>query len=83
MVGKVGEATYYDNPKPWAADHCMHPAEVPGVFFCNRKVAGDDVWIGDIAPTVLSHFGVDTPEAKDGMALEVQSAVDDARAERE
>ncbi len=76
VVGKVGEATYYDNPKPWAADHCMHPAEVPGVFFCNRKVAGDDVWIGDIAPTVLSLFGVDAPEAMDGMALEVQSAGD-------
>lgn len=74
VVGKVGEVAYYDNPKPWAADHCMHPAEVPGVFFCNRKVDAEDAWIGDIAPTVLKLLGVEAPETMDGMALDVRAS---------
>ncbi len=72
VVGKVGEAAYYDNPKPWAADHCLHPAEVPGVFFCNRRVDADDVWIGDIGPTVLDLLGVERPETMDGRTLELK-----------
>lgn len=73
VLGNVGEVAYYDNPKAWAADHCMHPAEVPGVFFCNRKVNADDVWIGDIAPTVLDLMGVEVPKTMDGRAFEVIS----------
>ena len=71
VMGKVGDEAYYDNPKAWAADHCMHPAEVPGVFFCNRKVKSDDAWIGDIGPTVLDLLGVERPETMDGLALEL------------
>ncbi len=69
VMGRVGESAYSANPKAWAADHCMHPAEVPGVFFCDRKVDSDDIWIGDIAPTVLDQLGVEAPESMDGRAF--------------
>ncbi len=71
VLGEVGESAYFENPKAWAADHCMHPAEVPGVFFCDRTIDTDDIWIGDIGPTVLDLLGVEAPEAMDGRAFEV------------
>ena len=79
VLGKVGDAAYFDNPKPWAADHCMHPAEVPGVFFCDRKVDAEDIWIGDIAPTVLDLLGVEAPGTMDGRAVPVVGLDDDGR----
>lgn len=69
VLGKVGEVTFYPNPKPWAADHCRHPAAVPGVLFCSEKLETDDVWIGDIGPTVLELLGVDKPSFMDGQPI--------------
>ncbi len=65
-VGDVGESVFCPNPKPWAADHCLPPAEVPGIFFCNRRIEADDIWIGDVGPTVLGLFGIEKPGAMDG-----------------
>jgi len=45
---------------------------VPGVLFCSRGLDADDVWIGDIGPTVLGLFGVDKPAAMDGLQIGVQ-----------
>ena len=47
-----------DNTKSWSGDHCVDPRLVPGVFWCNRKIAVDDPNILDIAPTALDLFGV-------------------------
>ncbi len=72
VLGKVGEVALCPNPKPWAADHCLHPAEVPGVLLCNREISAEDVWIGDIGPTVLGLFGIDKPAVMDGWQVEVK-----------
>jgi len=71
VVGKVAQEVFADNPKAWAADHCLHPDEVPGVLFCSHRVDCEDPWIGDLAPTVLGLLGVRAPGYMDGRRLRV------------
>ena len=68
-VGAVGSDVFCDNDRHWSADHCMDPAVVPGVFFCNRKINVADPRIVDLAPTALRLFGLDPPQYMDGKAL--------------
>ncbi|MBZ5574785.1 MAG: hypothetical protein LAO09_23260, partial [Acidobacteriia bacterium] len=44
--------------KAWSGDHCIDPRLVPGVLFCNRKIAEEKPAIVDVAPTVLKMFGL-------------------------
>ena len=37
-TGVVSDEIFEDNVKSWSGDHCMNPPDVPGIFFCNRKV---------------------------------------------
>jgi hypothetical protein len=66
--GEVGSAIFETNTSAWGADHCLHPAQVPGVLFCNRPLA-DGADIRDVAPTVLQWFGVDKPAYMEGRCL--------------
>lgn len=70
-VGNMADKVFFDNAKAWAADHAMDPAEVPGVLFCNRRIEAEEIWIGDLAPTVLGLFGIDPPSYIDGQQLEL------------
>jgi len=72
VVGKMADETLFDNPRPWAADHCMAPTEVPGVLFSNQPIENKDVWIGDVAPTVLGLFGLEVPGYMDGQQLQLR-----------
>jgi predicted AlkP superfamily phosphohydrolase/phosphomutase len=65
-TGEVSDELFEDNVKNWSGDHCMNPPDVPGIFFCNRKVEGEAVSIMDVGPTVLDLFGVPVPEYCDG-----------------
>ncbi|MFO8056023.1 MAG: alkaline phosphatase family protein [bacterium] len=67
-VGEVTDEVFEDNVKSWSGDHCMDESFVPGVLFCNRELQGK-AWIGDIAPTILSLFGVKPPAFMDGRSL--------------
>ncbi len=73
-TGKAGPNVFYDNTKRWSGDHCLSPARVPGVFFSNLSFAADDPRIVDMAPTILSAFGVDPPEYMDGKALPLKES---------
>lgn len=66
VTGKFGAAVIEPNPKAWSGDHCVDPELVPGVLFCNRRVATKTPGIVDIAPTVLAAFGVPVPAYMDG-----------------
>jgi predicted AlkP superfamily phosphohydrolase/phosphomutase len=68
-VGKVAGEIVADNPKSWSGDHCVDPSLVPGVLFCNRKVAAESPSIVDIAPTVLELYGVPRPPHMEGRPL--------------
>ncbi len=69
-VGAVSKQVFEDNLKCWSGDHCVDPAAVPGVLFSNRKLAGHDAGIEDMAPTALKLFGVEPPRWMEGKALE-------------
>ena len=68
-LGKVTAEVFQDNLKAWSGDHCVDPALVPGVIFCNRKFDSDDPGIEDLAPTTLGLFGQKPPAYMDGKDL--------------
>ena len=75
-LGKVGGPVFADNSKAWSGDHCMDPALVPGVVFCNRSFEAEDPGIEDLAPTTLSLFGIERPGYMDGRDLAVRTGDD-------
>ena len=60
-VGKADGRVFSDNTKSWSGDHCVDPRQVPGVFFCNRRLARKEIGIVDIGASVLDLFGVRPP----------------------
>ena len=76
--GCVEGPVFEDNEKAWSGDHCIDPALVPGVLFTNHSLDanGRRPCIIDIAPTVLSMFGIPKPAYMDGEDLSRNIAVD-------
>ena len=68
-VGAVTSEVFADNTRSWSGDHCVDPRLVPGVFWCNRKIAAADPSILDLAPTVLALFGIAKPGYMQGSDL--------------
>ncbi|HEX7708284.1 MAG TPA: alkaline phosphatase family protein [Thermoanaerobaculia bacterium] len=70
-LGGVPKVIFEDNNAVWSGDHCsVDPEIVKGIFFTNRKLAGDrKPYIADIYPTVLAHLGVKPPYELDGIEL--------------
>lgn len=68
-TGQITEEVFTDNTKSWSGDHCVDPRLVPGVFWCNRKVNTDEPTLLDLAPTILSLFGVASPRYMQGRDL--------------
>ncbi len=75
-TGSVSEEIFTDNTKSWSGDHCVDPRLVPGVFWCNRKIATENPNILDIAPTALDMFGVPVPAYMQGSSLFDQNRKD-------
>ena len=68
-LGEVGKEVLIDNDKPWSGDHGIDPCLVPGVLFSNRKIDADDPSILDLAPSVLTLFGIEPPKHMEGKPL--------------
>jgi len=64
--GEVTSTVFNVNSKAWSGDHCIDPSLVPGVLFSNWKIVGERHAITDIAPTLLSVFGLKVPLHMDG-----------------
>lgn len=73
-IGHPTGKLFHDNLKAWSGDHCVDPKLVPGVLFCNRKVAAESPRLMDIGPTVLDMFGVGVAPYMDGKPLSVADA---------
>jgi predicted AlkP superfamily phosphohydrolase/phosphomutase len=68
-TGMVSGPVFEDNVKAWSGDHCVDPRLVPGVLFCNYEIGANDPSLLDIAPSVLTMFGVDPPKHMEGRPL--------------
>jgi arylsulfatase A-like enzyme len=68
-------SVFFDNTKSWSGDHCVDPRLVPGVIFSTHPVRSDDPGIMDLAPTILTLFGVEVPGHMNGQVLEVDTSV--------
>jgi bisphosphoglycerate-independent phosphoglycerate mutase (AlkP superfamily) len=71
----VTEEVFADNTKCWSGDHCIDPRLVPGVLFSNWRMPDEQAQIQDLAPTILSMFGVGKPAHMTGRVLPVQAPV--------
>jgi predicted AlkP superfamily phosphohydrolase/phosphomutase len=68
VLGKVTGQIFEDNLKAWSGDHCIDPRLVPGVLFSSHKFVEDKPHIADVAPTILTLFGLQAPPHFDGKA---------------
>ncbi len=57
-VNYVGNKIFSDNIRMWSGDHAFTRDQIPGIFFCNRKINNLSPSLVDISPTVLSVFGI-------------------------
>ena len=73
-VNYVGTELFSDNTRMWSGDHAFTRDQVPGVFFCNRKIGVKDPALIDIAPTVLEAFGIGRPPFIEGRDLKIEAA---------
>lgn len=65
-LGGMGGAILCDNDSAWSADHCADVAEVPGVLFSNKPIAAAKPALVDLAPTILTEFGLKVPSSMVG-----------------
>jgi predicted AlkP superfamily phosphohydrolase/phosphomutase len=56
-TGAVTASVFSDNTRSWSGDHCVDPDIVPGVFFCNRRIATERPRLVDIPLSVVELFG--------------------------
>lgn len=69
MLGDLTPEILLDNDSPWSADHCADALEVPGVVFCNRPFGAKGPSLADVAPSILTEFGLPTPPAMTGRSI--------------
>jgi len=62
ILGAFPPDVLEDNLNPWSGDHCMDFRLVPGVLLSNRKIEAASPALTDIAPTILSEFGIAPPK---------------------
>ncbi len=65
-LGTISDDVFSDNTSAWSADHCMAADQLPGVLFCNRPIRIPDPALVDLAPTILTSFGVTPPDTMTG-----------------
>lgn len=69
VLGQMPREMVVDNDDRWSGTHLISADLIPGVFLSNRKVVGENGSIQDIAPTILSEFGIETPATMSGKSL--------------
>ena len=65
-LGDMTDEVLLDNDSAWSADHCADVSEVPGVIFSNRPIAAKECGLIDLAPTILSEYGLKVPDSMQG-----------------
>ena len=68
-LGNMTDEVLLDNDSAWSADHCADVSEVPGVLFCNRPIDARTPALIDLAPTILTEFGLKVPASMAGKSI--------------
>jgi predicted AlkP superfamily phosphohydrolase/phosphomutase len=68
-LGGMTKEILLDNDSAWSADHCADASQVPGVIFSNRPISAAAPALVDIAPTVLTEFGLKIPPSMEGKSI--------------
>jgi predicted AlkP superfamily phosphohydrolase/phosphomutase len=68
-LGDFDKAVIVDNTNAWSADHCVAHDLVPGVLLSNREILVDKPALIDVAPSILSEFGIPGPETMTGRSF--------------
>ncbi len=70
-LGAAPDFLIEDNLKKWSGDHMIDPELVPGVILSNKKIISEDNSIMDVAPTILSLFGL-KDDNMDGKIIQIK-----------
>jgi predicted AlkP superfamily phosphohydrolase/phosphomutase len=65
-LGDITKEILSDNDSAWAADHCMDSSELPGILFSNRPIESPLPALTDLAPSILTAFGLAVPSSMTG-----------------
>ncbi len=65
-LGDLTEDVLSDNDSAWSADHCADALEVPGVLWSNQALRGKNPSLVDVAPSILTAYGLPVPESMTG-----------------
>ncbi|MDB5390326.1 MAG: type phosphodiesterase/nucleotide pyrophosphatase [Planctomycetaceae bacterium] len=76
ILGGFPREHILDNTDAWSGDHCVDPAFVPGVLLSSRAISSQKPRIEDLAPTILSAFGVPIPAEMTGHDLTLRKSAD-------
>lgn len=57
-LGGVPDAILSDNDEPWKGDHCVNPADVPGLLFTSEKTPLANPRLEDLSVMILRIFGI-------------------------
>jgi predicted AlkP superfamily phosphohydrolase/phosphomutase len=66
ILGDMSDRVLLDNDSAWGADHCADASEVPGVIFSNKPIAAHGPALIDVAPSILTEFGLEIPSSMEG-----------------
>ena len=69
VLGHASAGTILDNTDPWSGDHANDPQYVPGVLLANRRIQSATPGLEDIAPSILTHFGLHPPKEMNGRSF--------------
>ncbi len=68
-MGEIENAMLADNTRRWSGDHCQDYRRVPGVVLSNFAIRHPDPALTDMAPTILTLFGVPVPPEMTGHSI--------------
>jgi predicted AlkP superfamily phosphohydrolase/phosphomutase len=72
-LGGIGKEIVETNSEVWSGDHCsVYPPIVQGILFSNFKMNANGAYMGDVMPTILALYGVESPTQLDGRSLLVK-----------
>ena len=69
VLGRFSSVVLEDNIEPWSGDHCIDYTLVPGVLLSNKRIAIEAPALTDVAPSILSEFGIDKPKHMVGRSV--------------